>query len=414
MKLNDARFYIKSWLKNRHVVISDTGEVTTNTSKSLIELLDTLVLDYESDIQGHNMLAPKGQKVRPLSNRLLEAALREHVSDYVIERRRMALDSIIYDPNITKCLVTEFLTILLGSEPSSADILVLKQWLWQVKRKALGLPVEYHIMPIFYSNVQGSGKSESLKRLCGPLFSYAMETTVADMSDSRTYFQLQTNLIGFVNEMQGCARADIESVKRIITADFVDVRRLGTNTKTKIQQNCSFIGTSNRHISEILIDSQMRRFYQYAVANSFSHDAINSINYYDLWKSIDENRTTAYTRDCIEELKEVQKDYGQEDYHLQFLREHNMLVPNQDEEFSFASIPDVYQTYCDWCASTGNKALSSNWMSIKFKTHGQRSLIKPNEQEKSTTYFKVKPDAKVKISIPKGFSKVNNRKLEVI
>lgn len=411
MSLKDARFYIKGWIRNRKVSISDTGEVTAG-SKSLIDLIDTLALDYEADVQGYNKLAEKGFKMKPISFRLLESALREHISEYVEERRLNALNSIKYvgDNNA----VSNFLTVLLGREPSTTDILVLKQWCWQVKRKALGLPVEYHIMPIFYSNVQGSGKSESIKRLCSPLLSYSVETTVADMSDSRTYFQLQTTLIGFLNEMQGCNRADIESVKRIITADSVDVRKLGTNTRTKIQQNCSFIGTSNRHISEILIDNQMRRFYQYAVADKFSHDAINSIDYLKLWQSVDENRGVAYTRDCLEELKEVQKDYGQEDYHLHFLREYNLLAPNQGEEYSFASVPDVYQLYCDWCASTGNKALSSNWMSIKFKTHGQKSIVKLNEQDKTTTYFMVRPNARINLSIPKGCSKINNRKLEAL
>lgn len=412
MSLKDARLYIRKWVENREVVITDTGEVFSKSGKNLIDLIDTLHLDYISDVQVYNSIAEKGFKIKnPLGARTLESALREYITEYTMDRKKYALQNIQFDSQANEALVSKFLTILLGRTPLMADILVLKQWLWQVKRKALGRSVEYHIMPIFYSNVQGSGKSESIKRLCGPLLSYSMETTVADMSDSRTYFQLQTTLIGFVNEMQGCARADIESVKRIITADSVDVRRLGTNTKSKIQQNCNFIGTSNRHISEILIDTQMRRFYQYAVADLFSHEAINAINYFELWQSIDENRDTAYTRDCLEELKEVQKDYTQEDYHLQFLREHNLLAPNIHEEYCFALVPDVYQLYCDWCATTGNKALSSNWMSTKFKTHGQKSIVKLSDQDKSTTYFMVKPDAKVKISTPKGHNKINNRKL---
>jgi hypothetical protein len=43
-----------------------------------------------------------------------------------------------------------------------------------------------------------------------------------------------------------------------------------------------------------------------------------------------------------------------------------------------------------------------------------RAISKLNEQDKSTTYFMVRPNARVTLSIPKGCSKINNRRLEVL
>jgi len=409
IELLDARMFVRVWFQKNGIEINGAGFTKEKSGKDYGQIIDSMRLDYDASCLAMSQTA----KIKPIAHTMLEVAARELVSETTIKLRQTALDRIKYNPELTDQALVNYLTCLLGTSPTEVDIRVIKQWIWQVKRKATGLSVVYHIMPIFFGMGQGQGKSKSIEILCEPLINYSIETTVADMSDSRYYFKYQEALIGFVNEMQGCARADMESVKRLLTASTIDVRRLGSNTYSKIKQNCSFFGTTNKHLSEMLVDSSMRRFYQYRIVEQFSHEIINSINYYEIWQSVDESLENGYTKDVLKNLQEVQKELSQEDFHEAFMKEFN-LQAHQEGEYCFVTVSDTFLIYQQYCLDNGIKALSSNWMSVKFKSYGQKSIVKQDTNGKSTTYYKVSSQCTIKQSIPKGYNKVNGRSLEAM
>ncbi|HEV2603567.1 MAG TPA: hypothetical protein VGU24_07910 [Microvirga sp.] len=48
-------------------------------------------------------------------------------------------------------------------------VAVLKKFVWQVKRKPLGLPITRHLMPVWQSPIQGSGKTTAVLAFLKPL-----------------------------------------------------------------------------------------------------------------------------------------------------------------------------------------------------------------------------------------------------
>lgn len=413
MNLTDSRNYVQQWIIRNDVKISPNGRLEDKEGRTQIELQDRMLLDYEAEVSGYNRLMDRGSKIMPLKSSSLEMALREAIANHVLNARKTALSEITYNPSAIG-RVNDFLEALQGQPPTDLEIKVLQHWMWSVKRKALGRSVIYHIMPIIFSIKQRNGKSKSLELLCSPLADYCMEDTVQSMSDSRNYFAYQNNLIAFVNEMQGTKRADMEAVKSIITQSTLDVRKLGTNLRVKISQNCSFFGTTNRHLSEILIDSEMRRFFQFNAAETIDRDKINSINYFDMWRSIDENLEYGYLSDVQEDLAKVQREYAQEDYHVEFMLAYDLQPVPKGSPYCFIRASDLYPVYVDWCATNGYKALSSNWLGIKLKSLKQLSIKLKDNDNKLNTYYRVNSKTKLPISIPKGFNKINDLKLGVL
>lgn len=411
MRLLDSRHFVRDWFDYNNITITPTGD-TIDPKRGFDKgmLHKAMLLDYDELLNAHNMIAEK--KIRPVG--LLSLAFDEIIEDFKIKSRQNAILNVKYNGSDAQSQIKLFLDCLVGRPATKLEINVMLHFIWQVKRKMSGQSVHRHLMPIIYSPKQQIGKSKAVERLLAPISDYVISTSVSSMTDDRYHFKFQDAFVAILNEMQGAARVEVESIKRIITEPKLDVRRLGTNDVIKINQNCTFIGTSNRHISELIFDGEMRRFYQIETADSFSHDIINSVNYQQLWKGVDENLTKGYIDESWAELAELQKEYAQDDYHLQFAKEFDLFLPKPDCEFSFVSVSTVYRAYSEWCVETGNRALSVSWMGVKLKSIGQFPIIKRNEHGKSTTYYKVSPSTKLEISIPKGFAKINNRKMELV
>ena len=62
------------------------------------------------------------------------------------------------------------------------DIAVVKHFVWQVKRKLIGLPVDHHIMPILFGK-SGGGKSVAIHKLVEPLKELTLETNMSVFQD---------------------------------------------------------------------------------------------------------------------------------------------------------------------------------------------------------------------------------------
>lgn len=176
--------------------------------------------------------------------------------------------------------------------------LVIEHFIWQVKRKALGKPVEFHMMPVFVGG-QGSGKTRLIEELQRTIPEYLrVETSLTQVTDERASKGLAEKLIILCDEMSQAKKADIEALKRWISSSSIDYRPMNTNRSEKVHNYSTMLGAANKDVVDMIKDeSGMRRFYQINCTNTtyspkwgrkiLDWEAINNYDYEALWLSVD-------------------------------------------------------------------------------------------------------------------------------
>lgn len=168
---------------------------------------------------------------------------------------------------------------------------VLQSWIWQVKRKMLGLSVTHHIMPVLFGK-QGCGKSTFIELFLSPLGKADDAWSIGDfrqLEDERNTETLMTLPVMFLDEMSYASRADMGNIKQLITRKDVDYRPLYGNLRKKAPMMCSFIGASNSALNTMITDSTgLRRFFEIQTIDRMNRDVVNSMDYEMLWRSVNE------------------------------------------------------------------------------------------------------------------------------
>lgn len=168
-------------------------------------------------------------------------------------------------------------------------IAVLKKFIWQVKRKLANLPelpVTNHLMPVILGP-QGSGKSTFVHRFVKPLEDLMATTDFDQVTDKRN-IDLWKSFVLFLDEMAHAQRADIDAVKNAITASYLSRRPMRENSTEIVPQRATFIGCSNKELSQLVNDTTgNRRFFPLRMPRDACRDTVNSINFNTLWWSVD-------------------------------------------------------------------------------------------------------------------------------
>lgn len=369
MVINDPRKYVTWWLTTRKISVDERGGLTSPDKRDYFELFDTLVLDYCQQIADFNRNADRAIKAAPETN--LKKALDEIISVKMVERREEVFAALKFNGKENLSNLETFVKAVTGKAENKV-VGVLAHFLWQVKRRMADKEVVFHIMPIMVG-AQGGGKSLSLQRLFKPLIHLTLELSLTEVTDARFYFALNKNYIAVLDEMAGAKRADVEVLKKQISASYNDVRKLNTNTVTKIKQNASFIGTSNRNVNELIFDSTgARRFYEIKALDRLDWNAINSINYNELYQGINENRERGYLEDVLSEVVEDQKDLIGIDELTEFI-DANQIKPGTKE----ITAHTLYGMYKEWNETNGVKhSPSASWFGRKLKNRSIDSIEK--------------------------------------
>ncbi len=177
------------------------------------------------------------------------------------------------------------------------DLLAVLHWLWIVKRKLAGMPVDRHLMLVLTGSAQGTGKSTAVKCLCSELAELFDPTVTAEViNDERNAPVLAQRAVGLWDEMQGIRGADITRLKHLITTEDVSYRPMRTNSRYSVPMLMTFIGTSNESIADLVRDTTgMRRFYELAVPGRCDWDVINDIDYALIWQAASEEADSPLT-----------------------------------------------------------------------------------------------------------------------
>jgi hypothetical protein len=266
-----------------------------------------------------------------------------------LEQLAALTKSLTYDPAITNFELSKLMACITG-RVDRVELAVMQHFLWQVKRKLNGKPVSWHMMPILYGKT-GSGKSQVLSKLLAPLGAYVNTGFALDrVGDDRYYRNFEDFYVIFLDEMPKIARTDIDTLKAVITERQLVGRVLFSTMQKIYKQNCTFIGTSNQTPNELVKDfTSMRRFYYIKSLDKMDYDAVNKVDFLQIWRGVDEGREEPYIMEVMPELTAIQEDQRTKDALELFITEGNLEL----DEAAVARGSDMYEAFVKYCDSGG-------------------------------------------------------------
>lgn len=222
-------------------------------------------------------------------------------------------------------------------------IVVLKHFIWQVKRKMQDLPVQDHMMPVLFG-AQGSGKSTLIKDyLCKPIEDFTASTDFSAITDDRNH-DIFKNWVLIFDEMGRSTVNHIEDIKRKVTEYSFTSRILGSHNNTIVKIDSTMIGTTNKDISRLLYDDTgMRRFFQINCLSQMNWHMTSEINYNLLWRSVNEKSSSPLKQDLdlYKRIQKIQNGKRQITLLEQWLRDRKFTI-GQEEVVRAKALYDEY------------------------------------------------------------------------
>lgn len=227
------------------------------------------------------------------------------------------------------------------------DVAVVAHFIWQVKRKLHGLPVERHMMPILVG-AQNGGKSTAVRKLIEPIREAGMLENCHDLQlveDDRHIARFATKLIVFCDEMTKASKTDVAALKNFITKDYASWRLMRSTATTTTPNLATFIGTSNPDVIDLINDpTGMRRFYEMRCKAILDWETINTLDYTRIWRSVDQHApapVAAMWNDIITRQQKITNQNSVEEW-LGLHAEYGNTVKQ------WVEASEIYAAYADW------------------------------------------------------------------
>jgi len=286
-----------------------------------------------------------------------EKQLKHVLNTWFFAQKKVVIDSyqekLSYRAEVGDGELLRFVRAVTGAE-SPVDVAALKHFVWQVKRKLHGMPVEHHLMNVLHGKT-GGGKSEAVGRFIKPL--EELVDTPSDLSfvnDERQGFRLGRAFIMFVDEMGKAERTNVEILKRAITAPRTSWRMMGTNRLMTAPNAATFIGASNRDLKELIYDrTGMRRFHQIHCLDRLDWEVINSLDYLMIWSSVD-HTAQAPIVSVLDDLRALQEQLRVKDSVEEWLDESCAIGGDQ-----FTAAIGLYANYVEFMDMQRRKGILS-------------------------------------------------------
>jgi hypothetical protein len=378
----NPRVYIAYWF-------IENNKTARQASKSP-NLMGTIRLDYKQHFAKTKTLN-MDRKITRVPEGDLEDAYNEYIDEQLKKDMKTALnDYACIKPNMDA--LRTWIKAITGTD-SENDVMVIAHWLWLIKRNAFEKSVIYQIMPVLYGK-QGAGKTKALDVLINPIKDFRLTIGMNQLSDERVFEGLSTNFVVLFDELQGVERADMNALKKQITATHNSYRKLYSHAVVNIPMRCSFIGATNKPISESLNDSTgMRRFWQIKTLDKIDWAAVNKISSKDLYLGIDENLEDGYLKGpLLDQVLETQKSYVNAEPTEEFLKEHGLLAESQ--EYTLISSQDLYDAYGLWTNRVGVRSKGPlSWFIKKIIAYGLESVERRTNKGHKKLFFKINKDS---------------------
>lgn len=263
---------INSFWRAHKITVTWTGIIMDGAEKSFNDANNKFIEENLDRKPGNILMAPMSA---------------EH-ERFLAARNKEVVDSVRFDPAASPIALRTFVAAITNQHIPEVTA-VVGHFIWSVKRKLQGLPVTDHIMPVLVGN-QRAGKSTAINKLLAPLGHHLYNASFDIFQDDRNKFLFHTYATIFLDEMAKARKADLDGLKNIITSNTVSYRKLYTADATVRPNISTFIGCSNTPVSELIYDTTgMRRFFEVQTLAKLDWDAINTLDFIIVWKSINEH-----------------------------------------------------------------------------------------------------------------------------
>ena len=243
--------------------------------------------------------------------------------------------------------------------------LLMKQWMWQVKRYVKCEKVKYHIW-LNFTGATGLGKTEFLRLFCKPYEDFYTEDSVDVLLDSKREIKKLTN--DFILNFDELARqnsnvytdtasaSEMAVLKSVLTKDVAETRAMGGQSQFKALKRCSCISSSNNHLYDVFYDpSSMRRYFEFECQlkeHPKSYAKFNNVMKFALeaWKGIDESNENGYfdpNSELGQKIREIQATYYPTNTTVHAWLED--LSAEMRDAIAKQNSNDAYQSYKSWC-----------------------------------------------------------------
>jgi len=376
----DPKDYVDIWAREKNYIYKKSGVWSNGRDELRTDQIKTQIfVDYHvhhaklaREIAKKNKEVSASNKVSlPYKKKdLLHAAVDMKIIEEVKRRLNEIRLKLMFDPKADPAYIEAWKFV---GNITTVDVElgthVLLHFIWQVKRKLFGLPVEYHLVPVL-TGAGGLGKSQNLKRLLGPIADYTFElASAAQLTDVNSFQAFGENFVATLDEFAKMDKQDFNVVKNFITAEYLTSRTLYTNSLSSNKQNVTIIATSNFSINEQIFESAgMRRFYEYKIDKSINMEVSLSIGYLSLWKCVDENGP-APILPYLEQLARHQEAIRTPEPMELFFEEFN-IDPKKPLTFRVDSREGIYKTFIEWSQKVG---FDAPWM--KREQHIRTKLL---------------------------------------
>lgn len=371
VKLENVRQWVRDYFHSRGCGVTASGQlVIHNRRLENSKFLADMRLQYDFEYKQANRHLDKDGRIPAPSSTVMDAGIEilvdEHWWAFLDDLKSKV--RFASEPGEFKVL-TNFIRACTGDE-QKLHIHVMAHWIWQVKRKIFNKPVRNHLMPVF-SGAQGSGKSTALNILTSPLKDYRLDWNLQALGDDRNYHGINRNFIILFDEMMGCNKTDIETLKHFITAERLSARKLYTNQVDTLAQNCSCLGTTNKQLDVLIRDETgMRRFVEIKSLDRMDWDILNNIDPVDLWREVDEENEHGYLGEVATLLKDEQENYRFQDSVENYLRETSAFEGSRTKQIANEV---AFADYVDWCREAEERPLTKQYFGKRLKSLGFES-----------------------------------------
>ena len=401
---NNPSLYIDYWLESRGwIYVKSSSWARGKETKRTDHLRKHIHVDYHCDyyeVKKYLKVSDREKKPdyrTPVPyNTMKKELLLDALDVKIQEIEKQKLDEmrlkLRYDPQSGDAhrLISVWVANMTNNEVELATG-AMHQFFWQVKRKLNGKKVTHHLMPILVGP-QGTGKTENLIRLLGPIAEYKLDLQDAlQLTDDRRFPIYETHFVAPMDELAKIGSADFNKIKNFITAVELRPRILGTHDVPSFRQNVTLIGSSNWALNEQIYDSSgMRRFFQLLVDKTISQEVSEGIDYLQIWKSVNENDDTAPIIPYLAQLASHQEKMRTKDAFELFMAEYHVDL-TKPLTYKVRVRDGMYKEFKEWAKMTGFDAPVYQ-REAYIKTHLENRGLKHTPIE-GVEYYKVNEDS---------------------
>ena len=367
--------WVENYCKINHVDINMWGMSMDGESDSVKHqtFLNKCKLKYMDDVHAYNDSAV-GPHIELCRTDMFMAGVQLNYIRMRKEHLASVISKIKFDHRVGDSELRKW-HAQTTANADEASLAVVKHAMQNVKRKMLGLRVDFHIFPIWVGP-GGDGKTKAVEQLMKAIEEFCLQFTVDQVSDPTIIGGFEDNFAIICDEMAHASKVDIGILKRAITAPAMDGRPPYAARLEKVRQNCGFFGTSNEPVKSIIRDKDMRRFFEIrsrtrSVEDYAKMDAMDSVK---MWQCIDENDMNCYYNSSKSAIKIAQRELCSPDF-LVLWAEDNNVIPQGDEPVKWKSVSELHYSFKSFMENS-NVEYGGSVQSLGDKLHNVLNLKK--------------------------------------